>query len=127
MRVCTADISSLASVVTMLKAFQPVIRESREGEREMVLMRWGLIPFFAKSLADVKGITTINARSRWSCQSLSIHPLSARIIRASMQKAGSLVAGASLNIKGPLVRIDGLFTRQPPDESMVKYFQGCPL
>lgn len=44
--------------------FQPVIRESREdGEREMVLMRWGLVPFFTKQLADVKGISTINARA----------------------------------------------------------------
>ena len=33
--------------------FEPVIREEKESsEREMVLMRWGLVPFFAKSLAD---------------------------------------------------------------------------
>jgi putative SOS response-associated peptidase YedK len=43
--------------------FQPVIRESREGEREIALMRWGLVPFFTKQLADVKGISTINARA----------------------------------------------------------------
>ena len=43
---------------------QPVIRESRESsDREMVLMRWGLIPYFPKSLADFKGISTINARA----------------------------------------------------------------
>jgi putative SOS response-associated peptidase YedK len=43
--------------------FQPVIRESKDGDREMALMRWGLIPWFTKSLSDVKGITTINARA----------------------------------------------------------------
>jgi len=44
--------------------FQPVIRESREdGTRELVLMRWGLIPFFTKSLSDIKGISTINAKA----------------------------------------------------------------
>ena len=44
--------------------FQPVIRESREdGSREIVLMRWGLIPFFTKNLSDVKGISTINTRA----------------------------------------------------------------
>jgi putative SOS response-associated peptidase YedK len=44
--------------------FQPVIRDSRDtGEREMVLMRWGLVPFFAKSLADFKGFSTFNARA----------------------------------------------------------------
>jgi putative SOS response-associated peptidase YedK len=44
--------------------FQPVIRESRDdGSREMVLMRWGLIPFFTKQLSDVKGVSTINARA----------------------------------------------------------------
>ncbi len=35
--------------------FQPVIRNDREtGERELVLMRWGLVPFFTKQLSDVK-------------------------------------------------------------------------
>jgi putative SOS response-associated peptidase YedK len=30
--------------------YQPIIRESREsGEREMVLARWGLVPFLRKS------------------------------------------------------------------------------
>jgi len=44
--------------------FQPVIRNDKEtGERELVLMRWGLVPFFTKQLSDVKGISTINARS----------------------------------------------------------------
>ena len=43
---------------------QPIIRQSREtGERELILARWGLIPFFTKDLKDVKGLTTINARS----------------------------------------------------------------
>jgi putative SOS response-associated peptidase YedK len=43
---------------------QPVIREARDTrDCELVLMRWGLIPFFSKSLADVKGISAINARS----------------------------------------------------------------
>ena len=44
--------------------FQPVIRQQRDtGEREMVLMRWGLVPFFAKSLVDFRGFSTINARA----------------------------------------------------------------
>ena len=43
---------------------QPIIRQSREsGERELVLARWGLVPFFTKDLKDVKCLTTINARS----------------------------------------------------------------
>ena len=44
--------------------FQPVIRESKEdGSRELVLMRWGLIPFFTNQLSDIKGISTINAKA----------------------------------------------------------------
>ncbi len=44
--------------------YQPMIRESREtGEREMVLARWSLVPFFTKQLSDIKGLTTINARA----------------------------------------------------------------
>jgi putative SOS response-associated peptidase YedK len=48
--------------------FQPVIRVGREtDERELVLMRWGLVPFFAKSLEAFKGFSTgfstINARA----------------------------------------------------------------
>jgi putative SOS response-associated peptidase YedK len=43
---------------------QPVIREARDtNARELVLMRWGLIPFFTKALSEVKGISTINARA----------------------------------------------------------------
>ena len=43
---------------------QPVIRHTKEtGERELVLMRWGLVPHFAKSLADFKGFSTINAQA----------------------------------------------------------------
>jgi len=44
--------------------FQPIFRESREtGDREMILARWGLVPFFTKELSEVKGISTINARA----------------------------------------------------------------
>jgi putative SOS response-associated peptidase YedK len=44
--------------------FQPVIRNSRVGAvRELLLMRWRLVPFFAKSLADFKGFSTFNAKS----------------------------------------------------------------
>ncbi len=43
---------------------QPIVRQSREtGERELVLARWGLVPFFTKDLKDVKGLSTINARA----------------------------------------------------------------
>ena len=44
--------------------FQPVIRQGREtGDRELVMMRWGLVPYFAKSAADFKGFSTINAKA----------------------------------------------------------------
>lgn len=44
--------------------FQPVIRLNRDtGEREIVMMRWGLVPYFAKSVADFKGFSTINAKA----------------------------------------------------------------
>jgi putative SOS response-associated peptidase YedK len=43
---------------------QPIIRQNRDtADREMVLARWGLVPFFTKDLQDVKGISTINARA----------------------------------------------------------------
>ncbi len=44
--------------------FQPVIRVGRDsGEREAALMRWGLIPNFAKSPAEFKRFATFNARA----------------------------------------------------------------
>jgi len=44
--------------------FQPIVRQERDSdERELVLARWGLVPFFAKSLADFKGFSTFNARA----------------------------------------------------------------
>jgi putative SOS response-associated peptidase YedK len=43
---------------------QPIIRQSREtGGRELVMARWGLIPFFTKSASDIKNLRTINARA----------------------------------------------------------------
>lgn len=45
-------------------SFQPIVRQSREtGGREMVLARWGLVPFFTGDLSEIKGLSTINARS----------------------------------------------------------------
>ena len=42
--------------------FQPVVRLNRDtGEREIVLMRWGLIPFWAKDPSI--GLRTINAKA----------------------------------------------------------------
>ena len=44
--------------------YQPIIRESRDsGERELILARWGLVPFFTKDLKDIKALSTINARA----------------------------------------------------------------
>ena len=44
--------------------FQPVVRLDRDNnERELVLLRWGLVPFFANKLADFKGMSTFNARA----------------------------------------------------------------
>src|SRR5215471_1997839 len=44
------------------QTFQPVVRLSRDsGQREIVLMRWGLVPYWSK---DAKaGLRTINART----------------------------------------------------------------
>lgn len=43
---------------------QPIIRQSREsGDRKLILARWGLVPFFTENLNDIKGLSTINARS----------------------------------------------------------------
>jgi putative SOS response-associated peptidase YedK len=44
------------------QAFQPIVRLNRDtGERELVLMRWGLIPFWAKD--PNIGLRTINAKA----------------------------------------------------------------
>lgn len=44
--------------------YQPIIRESKDtGERELVSARWGLIPFFTKDMAQIKGLSTINAKA----------------------------------------------------------------
>jgi putative SOS response-associated peptidase YedK len=44
------------------QSVQPVVRLSREsGEREIALLRWGLVPFWAKDAAI--GYSTINARA----------------------------------------------------------------
>ena len=43
---------------------QPIIRQSKDtGERELILARWGLVPFFTNNIKDIKSLSTINARS----------------------------------------------------------------
>ena len=43
---------------------QPVIRRSHDtGERELVMMRWGIVPWFAKTEDEFKALSTINAKS----------------------------------------------------------------
>lgn len=45
-------------------SFQPIIREGRDiGAREVVLARWGLMPFFTKGLSDIKALSTINGKA----------------------------------------------------------------
>ena len=42
-------------------SMQPIIRNSRAtGERELVSLRWGLVPFFTKNPSDIRGISTIS-------------------------------------------------------------------
>lgn len=43
---------------------QPVVRHTRDGAvRELLLMRWGMVPYYAKSLDAFKGYSTFNARA----------------------------------------------------------------
>lgn len=52
--------------------FQPVVRIGRDsGERELELMRWGLVPYFARSLAAFRGFSTFNARAETIAASAS--------------------------------------------------------
>lgn len=61
----TSDLTDLVPDYNVAPTtFQPVIRNSRDGAvRELLLMRWGLVPFFAKSPADFKGFSTFNAKA----------------------------------------------------------------
>jgi putative SOS response-associated peptidase YedK len=44
--------------------FQPVIRPDFEtGDRELVSMRWGMVPWFAKTEDEFKELSTINAKA----------------------------------------------------------------
>lgn len=64
--------------------YQPIIRQSREtGERELILARWGLVPFSAKDLDEVKGLSTINAR----CETIT----TAKMWREPVKKRRCLV------------------------------------
>src|ERR1700679_1941743 len=42
---------------------QPVIGPKRDtGAREVVMMRWGIVPWFAKTEDEFKALSTINAK-----------------------------------------------------------------
>ncbi len=83
--------------------FQPVIRLNREsGEREIVMMRWGLIPHFAKTLADFKGLSNINVKA----ETIQQRPM----WRVPFQKRRCLVPA------------DGFYERQKVDPKTKKPF-----
>jgi putative SOS response-associated peptidase YedK len=46
---------------------QPVIRRSHgTGERELVMMRWGIVPWFAKTEGEFKGCgVTLGVKNSW--------------------------------------------------------------
>ena len=57
--------------------FQPVIRTDREtGERELTMMRWGLVPAKIADPDSFKTFSTTNARSAGfeRCVEKKIHP-----------------------------------------------------
>jgi len=43
------------------RSFQPVVRLNQDGARELMLMRWGLVPAWAKS--ESSGLSPINAKA----------------------------------------------------------------
>jgi putative SOS response-associated peptidase YedK len=44
--------------------FRPVIRHNKvTADPELLMMRWGMVPQYAKSLDAFKGIATINAKT----------------------------------------------------------------
>ena len=45
--------------------FEPIVRLNEDGERELALLRWGLVPFWAKD--SKPSYTTINARAETAC------------------------------------------------------------
>ena len=54
--------------------FQPIVRQERDtDDRELILARWGLVPYWAKTLAEFKGFSTFNARA----ETISPRPLGA--------------------------------------------------
>ncbi len=68
------------------QTFQPVVRLSPEsGEREIVLMRWGLVPFWARDARD--GVKRINARAESIVTTASF--------REAIKKRRCLVPGRS--------------------------------
>jgi putative SOS response-associated peptidase YedK len=54
--------------------FQPAVRLNRDGAREMVLLRWGLLPFFAKNPEEYKPFSTFNARTETILEALKTDP-----------------------------------------------------
>jgi putative SOS response-associated peptidase YedK len=63
--------------------------DTQTAERELVLMRWGLVPHLAKSLADFKGSTTINATAE-------------SLVKSAMWKFPSSVVAVSSLLMGSM-------------------------
>ncbi len=90
---------------------QPVVRHSRDGaERELLFMRWGLVPYFAKSLKDFAGYTTFNAKA----ESIS----TSRTWRDPFLRDAAATSGQRL------LRVEGSVHRTCPDLDLMDYTVG---
>jgi putative SOS response-associated peptidase YedK len=94
--------------------FHPIVRESKEtGECEMVLARWGLIPFFTKELNGIKGLSTINAKAETIA--------TARTWRRHSRN-GTVLCRYLRSTNGTRMAIRSL--RHPPNERQNVYLRG---
>jgi putative SOS response-associated peptidase YedK len=60
-RVCAKRVRNRSTYNVAPSTFLPVVKLDEDGERELTLMRWGLIPFFSKD--DKTGFKSTSARA----------------------------------------------------------------
>jgi len=80
---------------------QPVIWRNREtGERELAMMRWGIVPWFAKTEIEFKKLSTINLKSdRLTDSKMWRAPFAKRRCLVPTRRTGCLSRSSKINLQ----------------------------
>ncbi len=104
----------LTATLRRRRRSSPDIRLKRDtGEREIIVMRWGLVPYFAKSAAKFKSSSTLHCARSWRAKPCAV----GRLNDAPLPYAGHFSSGNSVCERITFVWVTTYLAKPTAEES----------